>query len=345
VRFFILANLFFNIWQCDLVQKVQLGHKAFGNARTVRNNNSSRFGRFTEILFNGHMQIYGARIKQYLLEKSRIIKQSEGERNYHIFYQLCFCGDQDLIKELKLAHPERFHYTNQSKTYSLGKNDPPDVKAFGKLRDAMAFLSFTPEEQMSLFRVTASVLHLGNLEFVDGPGESSMVKNGDVIETISRLLAIPMDKLEESLTVRYNTVRGETFRIPLKPLQARAACDAIAKALYGNMFVWLVDRVNRSITASEGLDKADAPFIGVLDIFGFENFKENSFEQLCKWNSICCIVCCFYHSTSKASITQTKDSSNSLRVSSSRRSSASTNRRTLSTFKQSVSTTTNAVWI
>lgn len=253
--------------------------EAFGNARTVRNNNSSRFGKFIEILFNGQMQIEGAVIEQYLLEKSRLVKQGEGERNYHIFYELCFCEDEELKQSLGLSHPQNFHYTNQSGIYELGQYDPPDGKTFNKVRDAMTFLGFTPGEQEALFRTTAAVLHLGNLEFVAAKNDSSDVKNRDVLHIIAELLSVPSVKLAEAMTVRYNEIRGERIRVPLTPEQASDARDAMAKALYGNQFSWLVERINASIMGSKPVP-TDPVFIGVLDIFGFENFKENSFEQV-----------------------------------------------------------------
>lgn len=254
--------------------------EAFGNARTVRNNNSSRFGKFIEILFNNSMQIDGAVIEQYLLEKSRIVKQGEGERNYHIFYELCFSEDKEMVQSLSLDHPSTFHYTSQSGIYELGEHDPPDAKTFNKVREAMTFLGFTPGEQEALFRNTAAVLHLGNLEFAPGANESSTVSNRDRLHIVAELLSVPSAKLEEALTIRYNEIRGERIKVPLKPEQASDARDAMAKALYGNQFSWLVERINASIMGSKPVP-TNPVFIGVLDIFGFENFKENSFEQLC----------------------------------------------------------------
>jgi myosin heavy subunit len=255
--------------------------EAFGNARTARNNNSSRFGKFIEILFNGQMQIDGAVIEQYLLEKSRLVHQGEGERNYHIFYELCFAEDPDLVESLSLSHPENFNYTNQSGIYSLGEYDPPDGKTFNKVREAMTFLGFTPGEQEALFRTTAAVLHLGNLEFTSDKNDNAEVKNRDRLHIIAELLAVPSAKLAEAITIRYNHIRGESIKVPLNVEQASDARDAMAKALYGNQFTWLVERINASIMGQREVP-TNPVFIGVLDIFGFENFKENSFEQMCK---------------------------------------------------------------
>ncbi len=254
--------------------------EAFGNARTVRNNNSSRFGKFIEILFNSQMQIEGAVIEQYLLEKSRLVKQGEGERNYHIFYELCFAEDKELVQALSLSHPRDFYYTKQSGIFDLGEHDPPDGKTFGKVRDAMTFLGFTPGEQEALFRTTAAVLHLGNIEFVPAANESSDIKNRDRLHIVAELLSVPSAKLAEAMTIRYNEIRGERIKVPLRPDQASDARDAMAKALYGNQFSWLVERINASIMGSKPVP-TNPVFIGVLDIFGFENFKENSFEQMC----------------------------------------------------------------
>eukprot|EP01128_Nolandella_sp_AFSM9_P005027 TRINITY_DN2371_c0_g1_i1.p1 TRINITY_DN2371_c0_g1~~TRINITY_DN2371_c0_g1_i1.p1 ORF type:complete len:1548 (+),score=443.67 TRINITY_DN2371_c0_g1_i1:76-4644(+) len=248
--------------------------EAFGNAKTLRNNNSSRFGKWMEVHFNKKGQICGARILSYLLEKSRVTFQSGAERNYHIFYQLLAGGDANLKRELGLTKAEDYDFINKCKKVE----GIDDEEEFNQIMSSFQELRFKKEEAFQLFRVVAGILHLGNIKFTK-QGEGSNVSNKNVLNKAAEVLKISPQGLEKALTNRKITVRGETTVIPLDVDAALEARDSLAKHLYGSMFDWLVKRVNQSL--SDGLDTRQTRVIGVLDIFGFEIFEENSFEQLC----------------------------------------------------------------
>ena len=263
--------------------------EAFGNAKTVRNNNSSRFGKFIEIHFSPLGQIEGAKIQEYLLEKTRIVFQAEGERNYHIFYDL-FSGlsHEEKIKYCLTEPIQNYHYVNQSGVYDLGEK--VQGLGFQKMKDALNFLGFTPQEKENIISLTSAILNLGNIQFTEGEcmvkssdpnakfTNSSRVKNREQLTIVANLLKVKEEKLEEALTIRYNQIKGEKLVVPLQPDQSNDIRDAMAKAMYSKQFSWLVERINKSLVQGS---KITGRFIGVLDIFGFEHFKENSFEQLC----------------------------------------------------------------
>eukprot|EP01117_Protostelium_nocturnum_P014956 TRINITY_DN574_c0_g2_i1.p1 TRINITY_DN574_c0_g2~~TRINITY_DN574_c0_g2_i1.p1 ORF type:complete len:2184 (+),score=918.74 TRINITY_DN574_c0_g2_i1:142-6693(+) len=254
--------------------------EAFGNAKTVRNNNSSRFGKYMEIHFDATDTIVSARIVQYLLEKSRIVQQAESERNYHVFYQL-LKAPQDVLQKLFLTVAEDYSYLNTSGCISIDNVDDRDD--FERMVSAMTTIGFTPVEQHSIFECISAVLHIGNLKFkllTAGKGEASDVANPEVITTISQLLKCDPDTLSKSIRQRINFIRGEKFVVPLSQSEASDNRDALAKTIYSTLFAWLVDKINYCILEGQAVKKKKA-FIGVLDIFGFENFKINSFEQLC----------------------------------------------------------------
>nr|GMD38939.1 myosin-9-like isoform X6 [Ipomoea batatas] len=163
--------------------------EAFGNAKTVRNNNSSRFGKFVEIQFDKHGRISGAAIRTYLLERSRVCQVSDAERNYHCFYLLC-AAPQEEIDKYKLGHPKTFHYLNQSNCYEIaGVSDAQDYLA---TRKAMDIVGISKEEQEAIFRVVAAILHLGNIEFAKGKeADSSVLKDANAkfhLKTATELL-------------------------------------------------------------------------------------------------------------------------------------------------------------
>ncbi|EFA75546.1 class VII unconventional myosin [Heterostelium album PN500] len=253
--------------------------EAFGNAKTVRNNNSSRFGKFIEIQFNTSGHICGARIINYLLEKSRISSQAQSERNYHIFYQL-LAGASDALKtKLSLGEPEEYHYLNQSGCIRIDRIN--DAEDFEHVRYAMSVLGLPEDKQDTIFAILAAILHLGNLQFEKyekTPGaEGSRVVNQDILKIVANLLQLDPVKLETCLTIRHVLIKGQNFVIPLKMNEAEDTRDSFSKALYGNVFNWLVTFINSRIHKPQ----PNSTFIGVLDIFGFENFKKNSFEQFC----------------------------------------------------------------
>ncbi|GAB2277611.1 hypothetical protein Dimus_012319 [Dionaea muscipula] len=252
--------------------------EAFGNAKTVRNNNSSRFGKFVEIQFDKHGRISGAAIRTYLLERSRVCQISDPERNYHCFYLLC-AAPQEEIQKYKLGSPKTFHYLNQSNCYELvGVSDARDYLA---TRRAMDIVGISEKEQEAIFRVVAAILHLGNIDFAKGKEVDSSVLKDDKskfhLKTVSELLMSDPKALGDALLKRTMITPEEVIKRSLDPLNAVVSRDGLAKTLYSRLFDWLVDKINVSI----GQDPNSKSLIGVLDIYGFESFKHNSFEQFC----------------------------------------------------------------
>ncbi|KAA8534623.1 hypothetical protein F0562_032118 [Nyssa sinensis] len=252
--------------------------EAFGNAKTVRNNNSSRFGKFVEIQFDKHGRISGAAIRTYLLERSRVCQISDPERNYHCFYLLC-AAPQEEIEKYKLGNPKSFHYLNQSSCYELvGVSDARDYLA---TRRAMDIVGISEKEQEAIFRVVASILHLGNIDFTKGKEIDSSVTKDDKskfhLKMTAELLMCDPVGLEDALCKRVMITPEEVIKRSLDPLSAAVSRDGLAKTIYSRLFDWLVDKINVSI----GQDPNSKSLIGVLDIYGFESFKHNSFEQFC----------------------------------------------------------------
>ncbi|XP_019056780.1 PREDICTED: myosin-16 isoform X2 [Tarenaya hassleriana] len=252
--------------------------EAFGNAKTVKNNNSSRFGKFVEIQFDDLGQISGAAIRTYLLERSRVCQISDPERNYHCFYLLCAAPPQD-IERYKLGDPKSFRYLNQSSCYELdGVNDAQEYLA---TRRAMNVVGISENEQDAIFRVVAAILHLGNIEFSKGEeADSSFLKDEQSafhLQMTSELLMCDPLAIEDALCKRMMVTPEEVIKRSLDPHGAAISRDGLAKTIYSRLFDWLVDKINVSI----GQDPHSRRLIGVLDIYGFESFKTNSFEQFC----------------------------------------------------------------
>ncbi|OVA02253.1 IQ motif [Macleaya cordata] len=252
--------------------------EAFGNAKTVRNNNSSRFGKFVELQFDQRGRISGAAIRTYLLERSRVCQVSDPERNYHCFYMLCAAPPED-VEKYKLGNPRTFHYLNQSNCIELDGIDDP--KEYLATRRAMDVVGISSEEQDAIFRVVAAVLHLGNIEFAKGKemdsSEPKDEKSWFHLKTAAELFRCDVKALEDSLCKRVIVTRDETITKWLDPESAVVSRDALAKVVYSRLFDWLVNKINSSI----GQDPDSKLLIGVLDIYGFESFKTNSFEQFC----------------------------------------------------------------
>ncbi|KAH7835175.1 hypothetical protein Vadar_023570 [Vaccinium darrowii] len=251
--------------------------EAFGNARTVRNDNSSRFGKFVEIQFDATGKISGAAIRTYLLERSRVVQIANGERNYHCFYQLCASGG--VAERYKLGHPSHFHYLNQSKTYELdGVNS---AEEYMKTIRAMDIVGISHGEQEAIFRILAAILHLGNIDFSPGQEHDSSVikdqKSSFHMETAANLFMCDVNLLLATLCTRSIQTREGIIIKALDCNAAVASRDALAKTVYARVFDWLVNKINSSV----GQDKDSRIQIGVLDIYGFECFKSNSFEQFC----------------------------------------------------------------
>ncbi|XP_062148576.1 myosin-17-like isoform X2 [Alnus glutinosa] len=252
--------------------------EAFGNAKTVRNNNSSRFGKFVEIQFDKSGRISGAAVRTYLLERSRVCQISDPERNYHCFYLLCAAPPEDR-ERYRLENPKSFHYLNQSTCFELDGVD--DAHEYLATRRAMDIVGISEEEQDAIFRVVAAILHLGNIEFAKGKEiDSSVIKDEKSrfhLNVTAELLKCDAKNLEEALIKRAMVTPEEIITRTLDPVAALGSRDAFAKTIYSRLFDWIVDKINISI----GQDPNSKSLIGVLDIYGFESFKHNSFEQFC----------------------------------------------------------------
>ncbi|OQR89908.1 myosin [Thraustotheca clavata] len=258
--------------------------EAFGNARTNRNNNSSRFGKFIRLGFGKDGTLLGASISTYLLERVRLVSQSIGERNYHIFYELCRGGSAQEIADFGLTNVENYNYLNKTQCYDR-RDGVNDAEQFQKTRHAMSTIGMTNEEQQSVLALTAAVLHLGNIAFekLDGENEGCRLVQNDPLTTASlkmasQLLAVDALVLEKNLCTRDIKAGGEDITVLLSVEKAEITRDVMAKTIYSYLFDWLVDRINTSIGYTPPEDER---FIGVVDIFGFEIFKSNSLEQLC----------------------------------------------------------------
>ncbi|XP_020549831.1 myosin-9 isoform X2 [Sesamum indicum] len=252
--------------------------EAFGNAKTVRNNNSSRFGKFVEIQFDKLGRISGAAIRTYLLERSRVCQISDPERNYHCFYLLC-AAPQKEIEKYKLGHPKTFHYLNQSNCYEL--DDVSDAHDYLATRKAMDIVGISQNEQEAIFRTVAAILHLGNVKFSKAEDNDSSVLENDEsnfhLQTAAELLMCDPNALEAALLNRVMVTPEEVIKRSLDPNGAAVSRDGLAKTIYSRLFEWLVNKINSSI----GQDPNSKCLIGVLDIYGFESFESNSFEQFC----------------------------------------------------------------
>lgn len=251
--------------------------ESFGNAKTVRNNNSSRFGKYMEVNFNKKNSIRGCNVIAYLLEKTRVVMQMPTERNYHSFYMLLSGATKEYRQELSLRPPEQFNYLSQSGCIEINGRD--DVSEFEELVHAMEHMSMDKPVQKEVFRVLAGILHLGNLTFQpsrDVDGGSQLTSQADLKRVVT-MLGLGHQNLAQGLCFKESSFQaGETIMIPLDPTKACDQRDALAKHIYGRLFDFIVYRVNNVLFRGKS-----GRSIGVLDIFGFEVFQKNSFEQLC----------------------------------------------------------------
>lgn len=256
--------------------------EAFGNAKTIRNDNSSRFGKYIDIHFNMGGVIEGARIEQYLLEKSRIVSQASDERNYHIFYCMLAGLSREEKEKLDLNNCSKYAYlTGGGSVTCEGRND---AQEFSDIRSAMKVLMFSDEEIWEIMRILAAVLHLGNIQF-----KPTFVDNLDAVEIVcspsvqsaASLLRVEVAQLVQALTTRTIFAHGDTVVSNMGVDQSRDVRDAFVKGIYGRMFVQIVNKINAAIYKPKQSTQHYRTSIGVLDIFGFENFNVNSFEQFC----------------------------------------------------------------
>lgn len=247
--------------------------EALGNAKTVRNNNSSRFGKWMQVHFHPHTHsILGCDLTNYLLEKTRVIRQSPQERNYHIFYQFCEGASAAVRKEFDVLPVAQFHYLNKGTLVIPGVSDAKDWAATVR---SMEQLGFSTDDIKAVQRVLVVVLHTGNLVMQKNAKDLAEVKNKDVIQLVAKHLKVSQSILEQALLTRSVTIQKQTSKIPLTSEQAEQTRDALAKALYGGMFDWIIAKINATLKPREKATNT----IGVLDIFGFEVFQANSLEQ------------------------------------------------------------------
>nr|ASM47588.1 myosin VIIa [Leptochiton asellus] len=256
--------------------------EAFGNAKTIRNDNSSRFGKYIDIHFNQKGSIEGAKIEQYLLEKSRIVTQAHDERNYHIFYcMIAGMPDEDKKKLDLKAATEYYYLTQGGSIYAEGRDD---VKDFSDIRSAMKVLMFAETDIWEIHKILAALLHLGNIRYnaiqVDNIDASEIQEVAEV-NRAARLLEVRAGDMIDALTTKTIFTKGETVVSSLSHEGALDVRDAFVKGIYGRMFIWIVEKINSAIYQPKTDPRHFRTSIGVLDIFGFENFDHNSFEQLC----------------------------------------------------------------
>ncbi|XP_049637542.1 unconventional myosin-Vb [Suncus etruscus] len=251
--------------------------EAIGNAKTTRNDNSSRFGKYIQIGFDKRFHIIGANMRTYLLEKSRVVFQADYERNYHIFYQLCAAASLPECKELALTCAEDFFYTSQGGDTSIEGVD--DAEDFEKTRQAFILLGVRESHQISIFKIIASILHLGNVAIqAERDGESCSISPQDEhLSNFCRLLGVEQAQMQHWLCHRKLVTTSETYVKTMSLQQVVNARNALAKHLYAQLFSWIVEHVNKALHTS----LKQHSFIGVLDIYGFETFEVNSFEQFC----------------------------------------------------------------
>ncbi|XP_014895995.1 unconventional myosin-Va isoform X4 [Poecilia latipinna] len=250
--------------------------EAIGNAKTTRNDNSSRFGKYIEIGFDNRYRIIGANMRTYLLEKSRVVFQADEERNYHIFYQLCASANQPEFKNLRLSTANDFLYTRQGRSPVIEGVD--DAKELCTTRHAFTLLGINESYQIGLFQVLAAILHLGNVEIKDRDSDSSLIApNNRHLTAFCELVGVTYQDMSQWLCHRKLKTATETYIKPLPRLQATNARDALSKHIYAKLFNWIVEHVNKALVTNV----KQHSFIGVLDIYGFETFEINSFEQFC----------------------------------------------------------------
>eukprot|EP00066_Takifugu_rubripes_P027865 XP_011617131.1 PREDICTED: myosin-10 [Takifugu rubripes] len=250
--------------------------EAFGNAKTVKNDNSSRFGKFIRINFDVAGYIVGANIETYLLEKSRAIRQAKDERTFHVFYQMLCGTSEELKEELLLGSVDEYRFLTCGSIPVPGQSDSEN---FTQTMDSMAIMGFTPEENISMLKVISAVLQFGNISFMkEKHHDQASMPDNTAAQKLCHLLGINVLEFTRAiLTPRIKVGREYVQKAQTKE-QADFAVEALAKATYERLFRWLVHRINRALDRRQ---RQGASFIGILDIAGFEIFQLNSFEQLC----------------------------------------------------------------
>ncbi|CAH1790113.1 unnamed protein product [Owenia fusiformis] len=271
----------------DRILQVNPLIEAFGNAKTVINDNSSRFGKYLEMTFTPYGKVTGAKMSEYLLEKSRVIHQNQKEENFHIFYYIYDgLAHDDKDGKYHLDVKKDFRYMN---SYNKDIIDVSSVSInrvkFRAVQHCFEMIGFKSQEVESVYKILSSILHIGNINFKEREmkyEQSCSVANPELLKIVASMLGINSKELNESLTTMGMVARGETIIRNNKVEEAVDARDSMAKVLYGRLFSWIVNKINALLKPKKATDSpTDSQVIGILDIFGFENFSTNSFEQLC----------------------------------------------------------------
>ncbi|XP_063120890.1 unconventional myosin-IXa isoform X7 [Rattus norvegicus] len=274
--------------------------EAFGNAKTAHNNNSSRFGKFIQVNYQETGTVLGAYVEKYLLEKSRLVYQEHNERNYHVFYYLLAGASEEERLAFHLKQPEEYHFLNQITKKPLRQSwddycydSEPDCFTvegedlrhdFERLQLAMEMVGFLPKTRRQIFSLLSAILHLGNISYKKKTyrDDSIDICNPEVLPIVSELLEVKEEMLFEALVTRKTVTVGEKLILPYKLAEAVTVRNSMAKSLYSALFDWIVFRINHALLNSKDLEKDTKTLsIGVLDIFGFEDYENNSFEQFC----------------------------------------------------------------
>ncbi|KAM9375295.1 unconventional myosin-IXa [Phaethornis superciliosus] len=274
--------------------------EAFGNAKTAHNNNSSRFGKFIQVNYQETGTVRGAYVEKYLLEKSRLVYQEHNERNYHVFYYLLAGASEEERSAFHLKQPEEYHYLNQMTKKPLKQSwddycydsepdcfsvEGEDLKHdFERLQLAMEMVGFLPKTRRQIFSLLSAILHLGNIQYKKKTyrDDSIDICNPEILPIVSDLLEVREEMLFEALVTRKTVTVGEKLILPYKLAEAVTVRDSMAKSLYSALFDWIVFRINHALLNSKDMEENTKTLsIGVLDIFGFEDYENNSFEQFC----------------------------------------------------------------
>eukprot|EP00043_Microstomoeca_roanoka_P015316 m.153412 g.153412 ORF g.153412 m.153412 type:complete len:1145 (+) comp16232_c1_seq1:118-3552(+) len=247
--------------------------EAFGNAQTVMNDNSSRFGKFVELKFDDSGLVQGAALSHYLLEKARVVQQGPGERNFHIFELVISGSPPEMIKKYGLSPDDDYIYVQNRLPLRHQRDEMNEITA------ALKDVGFTVVEIDNLMKVLASILLFGNLEFAEDNGDGAIVATTSVMDAIATNLGVDSSQLQKGFMTAKVVIMRETIIKDLNPSKCHHAKDAVAKALYDRLFTWIITRLDLMLSSPDATNVLHA--IGILDIFGFENFRQNGFDQLC----------------------------------------------------------------
>jgi len=253
--------------------------EAFGNAQTLMNDNSSRFGKFIELRFNASHTVTGVLMYEYLLEKSRVVQQGPGEQNFHVFY-LFFSGITSANKDkFQVGDPSEYRFINGNSSAMAKIQSQLFKDMYKELVDCMTIVGFNEEEVDDIFHALAGILFVGDIEF-GGDEQSNITSAADILERACNQLGVETEAMKEALQTSVTITRGETIVRPYRPSESEDVRDATAKALYGRCFTYIVRKCNDLLGPKDKKLGPDEKTIGILDIFGFECFKDNSLEQL-----------------------------------------------------------------